>query len=205
MHKLRERIPGVAIRTTFITGFPGETEQDHEMLMQLIEDIGFDAMGVFEYSNEPGTPAGTMENDPKLAVPAEVKARRKHELMTLQQELAFEQAEYVAQQWDPKQPAESGVHLDVLIDKPLASATLGVSGIESTTSDRDAAASGAGTLHQGRAYFQAPDVDSVTYVQSAKPLAVGELVRCAVVASDGYDLIARPVDELAKRVSLKIL
>ena len=63
----------------------------------------------------------------------------------------------------------------------------------------------AGTLYVGRAYHQAPQVDSVTYVQATNDLSPGELVRCKVVAADGYDLIARPVEELSKKLSLPIL
>jgi ribosomal protein S12 methylthiotransferase len=69
LEKLRERIPGMAIRTTFITGFPGETDADHEALVELVREFGFDMMGVFKYSREDGTPAGTMDEDPELHVP----------------------------------------------------------------------------------------------------------------------------------------
>jgi hypothetical protein len=62
-----------------------------------------------------------------------------------------------------------------------------------------------GGLYRARAYFQAPQIDSVTYVQSKKPLAPGELVRCTIVASDGYDLVARPSEELEKKVGLRVL
>ncbi|MEO1584950.1 MAG: 30S ribosomal protein S12 methylthiotransferase RimO [Planctomycetota bacterium] len=194
MHKLRESIPGLAIRTTFISGFPGETEADHEQLLGFIDEVGFDAVGVFEYSAEPGTPAGRMEQDPSLAVPAEVKARRKAEIMQLQQQLAFEQNEFLAEQWDPSQPAESGVQLDILIDSDTGREVEATPGV-----------SAGGRLYQGRAYHQAPQVDTVTYVQSRERLAPGELVRCAVIAADGYDLIARPVRELEARTSLTVL
>jgi ribosomal protein S12 methylthiotransferase len=217
MLKLRERVPGISIRTTFITGFPGETEEDHQMLMDFIDEIGFDAMGVFEYSQEKGTPAGTMEDDPKLAVPAEVKARRKHELMSLQQSIAFEQAEFLASHFNPENPADPGIQFDVLIDRALkvesrgirgldpAGASLESSGKSGARGDRNAAAAGKGTLYQGRAYFQAIDVDSVIYVQAKNPLSVGELVRCTIVGSDGYDLIARPTSELQRTVRLPVM
>lgn len=194
LHKLRDRIPGMAIRTTFISGFPGETEEDHEQLMAFVEEVGFDAMGVFEYSHEEGTVAGTMENDPTLAVPAEVKKRRRDELMALQQEIAFEQAKYLADQFDASAPTASGVQFDVLIDAAT-----------STTGLQTAGVSAKGKLYQGRTYFQAPMIDAVTYVHSTRKLSPGELVRCTIVASDGYDLIARPVEELEKRVGLPIL
>lgn len=191
---LRDRIPGMAIRTTFISGFPGETEDDHSQLLEFIESMQFDMVGVFEYSHEEGTVAGTMEADPALAVPPEVKARRRNEVMELQQRLAFEQAEFVAGQFDEREPTNSGVQFDVLIDSAARTAALATTGV------------GAGVqLYQGRTYFQAPQIDSVTYVQSRERLAPGELVRCTVVASDGYDLIARPVSELERKVALKLL
>ena len=194
MLKLRDRIPGIAIRTTFISGFPGETEADHKQLLEFVEEIGFDALGVFEYSHEEGTVAGTMENDPKLAVPAEVKARRRNEVMELQQKIAFEQAAYVAEQFDEKDPINTGVRFDVLIDEA-----------KKTKGKKTSGVSEGGGLYSGRTYFQAPGIDAVTFVHSKKKLSPGELVRCTVVASDGYDLIARPCEELEKRVGLTIL
>ena len=68
LDKLRDQIPGVAIRTTMITGFPGETEEDHQSLLDFIAAQKFDALGVFKYSAEDGTVAGTMENDASLRV-----------------------------------------------------------------------------------------------------------------------------------------
>ncbi|MEX2217347.1 MAG: 30S ribosomal protein S12 methylthiotransferase RimO [Phycisphaerales bacterium] len=192
--RLRERTPGMAIRTTFISGFPGETEDDHRELLAFVEESAFEALGVFEYSPEPGTPAGTMEADPALAVPPEVKARRKGEIMALQQRLAFEQAADLAEPFDGSKPAAGGVRFDVLIDEPAKSEGLATAGVGK-----------GGRLYRGRAYFQAPMIDAVTYIQSRERLAPGELVPCTVVASDGYDLIARPVAELEKRTTLKVL
>lgn len=193
MFKLRERIPGMAVRTTFITGFPGETEDDHEQLLEFIDEVGFDAVGCFKYSKEEGTVAGTMEDDPALAVPAEVKQRRHDEIMALQQEIAHDQAAFIASQFDENDPTNTGHQFDVLIDRPTASV------VEATTG-----VSGGGTLFQGRTYFQAPQIDAVTYVQSREKLSPGELVRCTIVASSGYDLIARPVTELEKKFSLPL-
>lgn len=194
IQKLRERIPGMAIRTTFISGFPGETERDHEELVSLVRDMKFDAVGVFEYSREPGTPAGTMDEDPKLAVDAATKTRRKGEVMAAQQEVAFARASAIAAEFDESRPAQSGRRVDVLIDGATQSAGLKTSGVGA-----------GGRLYQGRTSFQAPQIDAITYVQSRERLSPGELVRCVIVAADGYDLVARPVAELEKRTSLKIL
>ena len=80
LNKLRTRIPDITIRTTFIVGFPGETEEDFEELKDFVEKQRFENAGVFQYSQEEGTVAGAMENQ----IAAEVKENRYHELMALQ-------------------------------------------------------------------------------------------------------------------------
>ncbi len=192
-HKLRERIPGMAIRTTFITGFPGETDQDHQDLLDFIEEVQFDAVGCFQYSKEPGTVAGRMEEDPELAVPKHIKKQRHDEIMAVQQQIAFEQTEFIAEQFDETKPTESGAQFDVLIDKDTGNQVEPTPGV-----------SRGGTLYAGRTYFQAPQIDATTHVISKNPLASGELVRCTIVAADGYDLIAVPVEELERKVSLPL-
>lgn len=87
--KLREEIPDIILRTTLITGFPGETQDQHEELMEFVDQMEFDRLGVFTYSAEEGTPAASMEGQ----VPQEVMDERRQELMELQQEVAFDLAE----------------------------------------------------------------------------------------------------------------
>ncbi|MAO24930.1 MAG: 30S ribosomal protein S12 methylthiotransferase RimO [Phycisphaerae bacterium] len=192
-HKLRERIPGMAIRTTFITGFPGETDQDHQDLLDFIEEVQFDAVGCFQYSQEPGTVAGRMESDPALAVPKEIKQQRHDEIMEVQQQIAFAQAEFIAEQFDETKPTQTGAQFDVIIDKSTGNQVEATPGV-----------SRGGTLYAGRTYFQAPQIDATTHVIARNPLAAGELVRCTIVAADGYDLIAVPVEELERKVSLPL-
>mgnify|MGYP002642251563 CR=1 FL=1 len=79
------RDAGVAIRTTFIVGFPGETDAEFDELLEFVKEFEFDAMGVFAYSPEPGTPAAVMSDQ----VPDEIKARRVEQMMAAQQEIAF--------------------------------------------------------------------------------------------------------------------
>src|SRR5262249_33093933 len=74
--KLRTWVPGIAIRTTFIAGSPGETEDQHQELVRFVREFGFDMMGVFPYSQEPGTPMAKMEDQ----LPDEVKRQRVEEL-----------------------------------------------------------------------------------------------------------------------------
>ena len=87
--KLRREIPDIALRTTLISGFPGETEEDHEILMEFVDEMEFERLGVFAYSPEEDTPAYNFENQ----VPEEVKEDRRAELMELQQDIAFEKSE----------------------------------------------------------------------------------------------------------------
>lgn len=87
--KLRREIPDIAIRTTLITGFPGETDDQHKELLQFVQDMRFERLGVFTYSPEENTPAAMMEDQ----VAEDVKEARRDELMALQQEIAFEHAE----------------------------------------------------------------------------------------------------------------
>lgn len=87
--KLRKEIPDITLRTTLITGFPGETEGDHEQLKEFIKLLKFDRLGVFTYSPEEDTPAAMMEDQ----IDEEIKEQRRDELMEIQQEIAFEQAE----------------------------------------------------------------------------------------------------------------
>ena len=87
--KLRKEIPDICLRTTLITGFPGETEEQHEELKEFVDEMEFDRLGVFTYSPEEDTPAAEMPDQ----IPEEIKEERQAELMELQQEIAFDQAE----------------------------------------------------------------------------------------------------------------
>lgn len=102
---LREEIPDICIRTTFITGFPTETEEDFTETMDFINRMEFDRLGAFTYSSEEGTPAAVMDGQ----VEEEIKLRRQQEMMELQQEIAFEAAENM-----------KGRELTVMIEGKLA-------------------------------------------------------------------------------------
>lgn len=104
IHKLRDRIPGLVLRTTFITGFPGETDADFAELCEFVGEARFERLGVFTYSLEPDTPASRLPNH----LPEEIKEQRRGELMAIQQRIAFEWAD-----------AQVGKTVDVLIDGPV--------------------------------------------------------------------------------------
>ncbi len=101
VEKLRAGIPDIALRTTLITGFPGETEEDFEELKEFVKQLRFDRLGVFTYSQEEDTPAAQMEEQ----VPEEVKEARRDEIMQLQQEIAFE-----------KSASRVGEDMDVMVE-----------------------------------------------------------------------------------------
>jgi ribosomal protein S12 methylthiotransferase len=81
VERIREKVPGIALRTTLITGYPGETEADHEEMLRWVEDTRFDRLGVFTYSHEENTHAFLLNDD----VPAEVKQARAEAVMEVQQ------------------------------------------------------------------------------------------------------------------------
>ena len=86
---LREEIPDIVLRTTLITGFPGETQEQHEELMEFVDEMEFDRLGVFTYSPEENTPAAAMEDQ----IEEEVKEDRQAEIMELQQDISMEKGQ----------------------------------------------------------------------------------------------------------------
>lgn len=91
VQNLRKKIPDITLRTTLISGFPGETQEDHKELKAFVEEMQFDRLGVFTYSPEEGTKAANMENQ----VEEEIKKQRQKEIMELQQKIAFDKAQKV--------------------------------------------------------------------------------------------------------------
>jgi ribosomal protein S12 methylthiotransferase len=136
--KLRDRVPGIAIRTTFIAGTPGETDAQHQELVEFVRDFGFDMMGVFPYSQEPGTPMGRMPDQ----ISEDVKRERVEELMLAQQEIAFRKAREMV-----------GKTIEVLIDRAAPAGS---------------AASVAPSTWTARSQSQAPEIDSVIFVKGSK-------------------------------------
>jgi len=103
---LREEIPDIILRTTLIAGFPGETQDQHEELMQFVNDMEFDRLGVFAYSQEEDTPAASLTNQ----IPEVIKENRREALMELQQEVSYDKAEQMI-----------GQTLDVIVEGKVAS------------------------------------------------------------------------------------
>ncbi len=166
MERLRSEIPEVAIRTTFIVGFPGETEAHLKELAQFIKESRFERLGIFPYSPEPKTPAERMAGQ----VPEKVKEERFHRLMRLQQEISTE----INQRW-------LGREVEVLIEEECEDSPPHPSPF---TPDR---------LYLGRTYADAPEVDGQVHLESARDLSPGELVKAKVVDTYEYDLVAETV------------
>ncbi|MCS5638889.1 MAG: MiaB/RimO family radical SAM methylthiotransferase, partial [Candidatus Marinimicrobia bacterium] len=89
IHRLKTAIPGLALRTTLIVGYPGETEKDYNQLRNFVEEIRFDRLGIFTYSEEEGTPAADLKDD----IPREVKDERLNELQEIQNGISLERNE----------------------------------------------------------------------------------------------------------------
>ena len=156
----REAMPDIALRTTFIVGFPGETDQEHRALLDFIDEVQFDNVGIFTYSPEKGTPAADMPNQ----VPEKLKMKRYKEAMLRQQKITSR-----------KNRAMLGKTIDVLID--------GTGTLEDGTGRNL-------PIFAGRTYRQAPEVDGLVFVKAPKgrELAVGEVVKVRVTESTEYDL-----------------
>ena len=117
LRKIRDRVPGASLRTTFIVGFPGETEEDVDVLCQFITDHPFDHVGVFTYSHEPGTSAFGLDDD----VPARVKTARRNKVMRLQKKLV-----------KARQKQRIGERVRIVIDGPASDHELVLRGRLST-------------------------------------------------------------------------
>jgi len=167
--KLRKEIPDITLRTTLITGFPGETEEDFKELYNFVDEMEFDRLGVFTYSAEEGTPAAEMEGQ----VAEEVKIARRNEIMELQQEISAEKAE-----------GRIGKVYEVLVE-----GTVPVDSVngEAFASIMEVNEDGK-KVYIGRTYMDAPDVDGQVFFESDYEIMSGELVEVEIIASDEYDL-----------------
>ena len=178
LERIRRRIPGVTIRTTFMVGFPGETEAEFAELLEFVRGFGFDAVGAFRFSPEPGTPAARMNNQLDEAI----RQERYQRLLLTQQQVAFAAAR-----------RRIGQVFQVLVDGPRERRredASGPAGREDRRGERVFVA-----RHSG----QAPEVDGVcllpTSAARGRGLAPARFLTVRCVASDGYDLIVAPAGD----------
>ena len=157
---LREAMPDMALRTTFIVGYPGETEREFRALETFSEEVGFDKVGVFTYSPEVGTPAYELPD----RVPEPVKEERYRRLMELQQPLSLARNEM-----------QIGRTLDVLVEG------------EGEIEYRDAAPGEAAPITIGRSYRDAPEIDGLVLIEDVA--TVGHIVPVEITGALEYDLV----------------
>ena len=158
--RLRELMPRLALRTTFIVGYPGETEAEFEALLQMMRDLEFDRVGAFQYSYEVGTPSALLPDQ----VDDAVKQERYERLMALQQGISLK-----------KNLALVGQTLDVLVEGHGAA------------EDETGAETGA-VISLGRSYRDAPEIDGYVLIEGELP--IGEIVPARVTGATAYDLMA---------------
>ncbi|MFU0828756.1 MAG: Ribosomal protein S12 methylthiotransferase RimO [Lachnoclostridium sp.] len=175
INKLRANIPDICIRTTLITGFPGETDEEHDELKEFVREMKFDRLGVFTYSKEEDTPAAKMKNQ----IRKHIKKRRQAEIMELQQKIAFEHAREMI-----------GKKLRVIIEGRLPEENVA----EQVPESNDGLASGAYNIYIGRTYMDAPNVDGYIFVQAQEELMSGDFVDVMVTDAKEYDLIGRIIN-----------
>lgn len=157
--KMRSQIPDLAIRTTFIVGYPGETQAEFEGLMQFVRDLQFDRVGAFTYSYEVGTPSAELAGQ----VPDDVKDARHAQLMEVQQQISL-----------ARNQAQVGRVLDVLIEGHGMAEDE-----EGTASDQ--------VISLGRSYRDAPEIDGYVLIEGEAP--VGEIVPVRITGAMTYDLV----------------
>ena len=181
--RIRAGVPGIALRTTFIVGFPGETEQSFETLLDFICDTKFERLGVFTYSKEDGTRAGAMAGQ----LSDKVKQKRRELAMHAQHQVAVAVSENFV-----------GRKIKVLIEgeanaKQLQSANVSSweHGLIRETDKHTGQMKGHYFVARGEA--DAPDIDGRVYIHAAKgTLPVGQFATVKVVGHTDYDLIAEP-------------
>jgi len=176
--RIRAGIPGIALRTTFIVGFPGETDEYFETLLEFIRVARFERLGVFMYSKEEGTRAGNMAGQ----VPDKIKKQRRERAMAAQHEVAVAVAESCV-----------GRELKVLVEKEASGAELKNARIQSwehglIRGEDQHANRLRGRYLVARGEADAPDIDGRVYVRGQLP--IGEFARVKVVGHTDYDLIA---------------
>ena len=179
--RIRAGIPGIALRTTFIVGFPGETEASFKTLLDFIRDTKFERLGVFAYSKEDGTRAGTMAGQ----LTDKVKQKRREQAMAAQHKVAVQVAE-----------SFMGRELKVLVEgeadaKQLQGANVSSweHGLIRAADEHTGQMKGRYLVARGEA--DAPDIDGRVYIRGK--VAVGEFVRVKIIGHTDYDLIAAPV------------
>jgi len=182
IRKIRAGIPGIALRTTFIVGFPGETEASFQALLDFVRETKFERLGVFTYSQEDGTRAGAMAGQ----ISDKVKQKRRELVMAAQHKIARQVSEsFVGREIKVLVEGEAG-------EKQLQSANVS-SWEHGLIREKETLNSQLSTLNflVARGETDAPDIDGRIYVRGKLP--VGEFAKVKIIGRTDYDLIAEPV------------
>ncbi|GAV23111.1 30S ribosomal protein S12 methylthiotransferase RimO [Carboxydothermus pertinax] len=151
LETLRAEIPGLVLRTTFIVGFPGETEEQFHYLLDFIKKFKFNRLGVFPYYREKGTPAAKMTDQ----VSKKIKEQRHQKIMEIQQEISIQ-----------LNKALVGKKVPTIVEKKLRGEN----------------------IYLGRTYMDAPEIDGIIEIKSAKKLRKGQIIEALITGYDVYDL-----------------
>lgn len=172
---IRKKMPNGTLRTTFVVGFPGETDEDFEMLYDFVKETRFDRVGVFTYSPEPGTPA----NDFESQVPDEIKEERRDKIMRLQMQISLEKNQELL-----------GKEIEMLVEHIEHVHAEGFDPNDDSA-PVDQSSSSLGRV-VGRSYRDAPEIDGQLYLNSDGSMdsipAPGEIIKVKVTDCDEYDL-----------------
>src|SRR6185503_8714245 len=174
-------LPGIALRTTFIVGFPGETEEYFQTLLDFIRQVKFERLGVFTYSREEGTRAGKMEQQ----ISDKVKEQRRALAMAAQHAVAAQVSRSFV-----------GRTIQVLVEREASTRELSGANVFSwehgliRDTETQHANLGPRRFLLARGEADAPDIDGRVYVRGKLP--VGEFARVKIVGHTDYDLIAEP-------------
>jgi ribosomal protein S12 methylthiotransferase len=182
IERIRAGVPGIALRTTFIVGFPGETEASFETLLEFIRETKFERLGVFTYSREDGTRAGAMAGQ----IPDKIKKRRRELAMAAQHRIARLVSEsFVGREL--KVLVEGKADVKQLQQANISSWEHGM--IRETETINHQLSTNNYLVARGEA--DAPDIDGRVYIRGKLP--IGEFARVKIIGHTDYDLIAEPV------------
>jgi ribosomal protein S12 methylthiotransferase len=182
IQKIRAGIPGIALRTTFIVGFPGETEASFQTLLDFVRETKFERLGVFTYSQEDGTLAGKMAGQ----IPNKVKQKRRELVMAAQHKIAKQVSESFVGR-EIKALVEGEANAKQLLSANVSSWEHGL--IREPETQNSKLKNQNYLVARGEA--DAPDIDGRIYIRGKLP--VGEFAKVKIIGHTDYDLIAEPV------------
>jgi len=164
--RIREKVPGISLRTTFLVGYPGETQEDFDELIQFIKEMKFERVGCFVYSEEEGTPAYKIKD----SIPSKIKNKRLDKLMLTQQRISLEHNRSLV-----------GKELRVLIDDDIVD-------------EEDAEELEEELCYSARTQSDAPEVDNAVIIYTENKLELGSFVNVRITEANEYDIYGEIIE-----------